>query len=407
MRKDTKTGKQGEASRVNRRSFLRTASATTAGLLLLPPGSALGAEANSKLELGVLGCGGRGPWIGNLFQENTNTKVVALHDYFKDRVDAAAKQLDVPERRRYTGLDGYKKLLASHVDAVAIISPPYFHPEQTVAALEAGKHVYLAKPIAVDVPGCMAIVDAAKKAEGKLTTLVDFQTRNNPLFREVAKRIHDGEVGKPAVVQGYYHTGRLGIKEKPGTEEARLRNWMFDIALSGDIIVEQNVHVLDVVNWYLQGHPLEAHGTGGRTVRTDVGDCWDHFIVAYKYANDVQVDFSSTQFTQGFDDICIRLFGSAGTVESHYGGPVYLKNRQGGWQGGTTDTIYKDGAVNNMKDFCTSIRNGQYINNAEESAHSTMAGILGRTAAYEGRTVTWNEMIAANTKLDPHLALPA
>ncbi len=399
------TGKQGKAPEVGRRTFLKTATATTAGLLILNPGSALGADANSKLEIGVLGCGGRGPWIGNLFQENTATKVVALHDAFKDRVDKAAKQLDVPENRRYTGLDGYKELLASHVDAVAIISPPYFHPEQAVAALQAGKHVYLAKPIGVDVPGCLAIVEAAKKANGKLTTLVDFQTRNNPLFREAAKRIHDGEVGKPAVVQGYSHTGRLGVKPSPRPEESRLRNWVFDIALSGDIIVEQNVHVLDVVNWYLQGHPVEARGTGGRTVRTDIGDCWDHFIVTFTYPNDVQVDFSSTQFTQGYDDICIRLFGSSGTVESHYGGEVYLKNKQGGWPGGKTESIYKDGAVNNMKDFCASVRDGKYLNNAEDAAHSTMAGILGRTAAYENRTVTWDEMVAANKKVDAHLSV--
>ncbi|MFA6241991.1 MAG: Gfo/Idh/MocA family oxidoreductase, partial [Candidatus Hydrogenedentales bacterium] len=333
---------------MGRRGFLKTATATTAGALLLSPGSALGAEANSKLQLGLIGCGGRGPWIGNFFQETTNTKVVAVHDYFRDRANAAGERLGVEEGRRYVGIDGVGELLNSGVDAVAIISPPYFHTEQTVAALAAGKHVYLAKPIAVDVPGCTAIVDAAKSVAGKLSVWVDFQTRVDPMFMEVAKRIHAGEIGEPVLCQGYYHTGRLNIKTPPGTETARLRNWVFDKALSGDIIVEQNVHVVDVVNWYLQGHPEKAIGTGGRRVRTDVGDCWDHFIVRYHYPNEVLVDFSSSQFVHGFDDICIRLFGSKGSVESHYGGEVYLKNKQGGWQGGKTEQIYRDGAVANM-----------------------------------------------------------
>ena len=390
---------------MERRTFLKAAAAT-AGMAVLPAVAARAAESDKPLKLGVIGCGGRGSWIGSLFEKNANAKVVAVHDYFRDRANAAGDKFGVEQKHRFVGLDGYKQLLDDGVDAVAIESPPYFHPEQAVAALAAGKHVYLAKPIAVDVPGCLAIVEAAKKAAGALSVWVDFQTRNNEFFRGAAQRVHEGMIGDPILGHVFYHTGRLGLHAQPGTEIARLRNWVFDKALSGDIIVEQNIHVLDVANWYLQGHPLKAFGTGGRKGRVDVGDCWDHFVVGFTYPNDVTVDFSSRQFGDGFDDLCIRLYGATGTVDSHYGGEVKIRGSKAGWAGGKTDQIYEEGAVNNIKDFCASIAEGKPISNAEESAQSTMTCILGRIAAYENRMVTWDEMLAANTRLDPKLDLP-
>ena len=397
--------------RVERRAFLKTAAATTATATMATftigkAGVARGAEANSKLEIGVIGCGGRGAWIADLFERHGNAKVVAVHDYFRDRVDRVGNKLDVDPSRRHVGLGGYKELLAGKLDAVAIESPPYFHPEQTNAAIDAGKHVYLAKPVAVDVPGCTTIIEAGKKAGGKLSMLVDFQTRNNEFFRGAAQRVHDGIIGAPVCGQAYYVCGRLGLKAEPGSDVARLRNWAFDIALSGDIIVEQNIHVIDVMNWYLQGHPLKAVGSGGRKVRTDVGDCWDHFALTYTYPNDVLVSFCSRQFGDGYDDLCIRLYCATGTVDSHYGADVRIRGKHAGWAGGNTGSIYKDGAVNNIKDFAASIASGNYLNNAEESAHSTMTSVLGRTAAYEGRAATWDEIVAANTRLDPKLHLP-
>ncbi len=395
-----------DTPKVERRDFLKVAAAA-AGITILPAGAVRGAAANSTLEIGIIGCGGRGIWIGDLFQRLSNVKVVAVHDYFRDRVQEAGKRLKVEPSRQYTGLDGYKEMLSGKLDAVAIESPPYFHPQQTVDALNAGKHVYLAKPIAVDVPGCLAIVDAAQKNQDKLSVLVDFQTRNNEFFRGAAQRIHEGMIGQPVSGQFYYYCGRLGKKREPGTETARLRNWVFDKALSGDIIVEQNIHVLDVANWYLQGHPLSACGSGGRKARVDVGDCWDHFVVTYHYPNDVLVDFSSGQFTYGYDDLCMRLYGSEGTVDSHYGGEVSIRGKKEGWKGGNTGKIYEEGAVNNMNDFYASIVDGKPLNNAAESAQSTMTSILGRMAAYENRRVTWDEMLQANQQLDPKLNLPA
>ncbi len=391
----------------NRRQFMAATSAAVGGLLILPARNALGAAANETLQVGLIGCGGRGAWIGELFQQHSPSKIVAIHDYFRDRVDEAGQRLDVPPERRYVGLDGYRELLASDVDAVAIISPPFFHPEQFVAAVDSGKHAYLAKPIAVDVWGCQEIREAARRNRGRLSMLVDFQTRKDPLYIQAAQHVHDGMIGEPVSGHVYYHASRLNPRMPDGTEVARLRNWVFDKALSGDIIVEQNIHVLDVANWYLKNHPTSAWGMGGRKGRVDVGDCWDHFIVGYTYPNDVHVDFSSAQFTQGFDDLCTRIYGNAGTVDSHYGGQVIIHNKQGGWRGGMTDQIYQAGAIANIKDFHASIASGAFIDNIDESAQSTLTSVLGRMAAYGKREVTWDEMIASNERIDPHLALPA
>jgi predicted dehydrogenase len=187
---------------------------------------------------------------------------------------------------------------------------------------------------------------------------------------------------------------------------ARLMNWVFDIELSGDIIVEQNIHVIDVANWYLNSHPIKAYGTGGRKARTDVGNCWDHYIVTFWYPNDVLVDFSSGQYLKGYDDLCIRVYGSEGTVDSHYGGPVKITGDHE-WAGGTTDGIYKDGTVNNIKDYHASIVNGKPLyNTVEESTKSNLSAILGRMAAYENRIVTWEEMMASKAVMEPWLNLP-
>ena len=393
---DLTTGKLG------RREFI-AGTAAAATLTILSPASRGTAQANEKLALGIVGCGGRGNWIGKLFQEHGNAEIVALADYFQDRVDARGEAFGVPPERRYTGLSSYKRMLESPVDAVAIESPPYFHADQAMAAVEAGKHVFLAKPVAVDVPGCRKILEAAKLARDKdLSFLVDFQTRNNEFYREAVKRVRDGAIGLPVSGQCFYHAGRLSPQAEPGTPEARLRNWVFDIALSGDIIVEQNIHVIDVADWLLDAQPLRAFGTGGRKARTDVGDCWDHFVVTYWYPEDFVLDFSSSQFAKGFSDLCVRMFGSEGTVETHYGGDVWIRGDHP-YEGGNTASIYQDGAVNNIVDFRNAIVEDRPFDNSAESVRSNLTAILGREAAYKGRVVSWDKMMNANARLDGKL----
>lgn len=377
----------------DRRGFLRTAS-TGGGLLLLKPQTVFGTPANSAVEIGIIGCGGRGNWIGGHFKEHTGARIVSLADAFRDRLESTAAKFGVEASRQFEGLDGYKRLLDGKLDAVAIESPPFFHPEQAAAAVAAGRHVYLAKPVAAEVAGCRTIENAGEKANGRLSFLVDFQTRARPVFQEAQQRMQRGDIGVPVMAQVYYHTGRLKPQDTAGltAEQARLRNWVFDKRLSGDVIVEQHIHVLDVANWYLEAHPVKAFGTGGRKARVDVGDAWDHFLVTYWYPNDVRVDFSSSQFIKGYHDMCIRFYGTKGTVDSHYGGAVKITGDTN-WDGGDKDDSFTGGAVTNVKNFVESLRTGHYLNNAAIGAKSTLTAILGRTAAYKGAEVTWDEML--------------
>lgn len=393
--------------KIGRRSFMGTAAGTAAGLSLMSRKTALGSQANSTMQLAITGCGHRGDFVGSLFQKHTGSRVVALHDYFQDRVDALGEKFQVPGNRRYAGLEGYRELLAQDVDTVAVMSPPYFHPEQSIAVLNAGKHLYLSKPIAVDVPGCKRLLDAGRRARGKVSILVDFQTRANALFQEAARRVHQGDIGEPVLGHVYYQAGRLPAKDRGEGDTARLRNWVFDKALSGDIIVEQNVHVIDVANWFLKATPFKAVGTAGRKVRTDVGDTSDHYIVTYWYPDDVLVDFSSGQYLKGYDDLCARVYGSLGTVDSHYSGAVAITGDHP-WAGGNTDGLYTTGTVENIKTYFQSVISGKPLyHTLEESVQTILSGILGRMAADYQRLVTWQEMMASDYEIDPGLDLPS
>jgi len=392
---------------MNRRRFLRTAAAGAAGLAVVRPESVRGADANAKIELGLIGCGGRGRWIGKLFRDHGGYQVTATHDYFSERSGAAGKEHGVPEKRRFAHLDGYKGLLGSGVDAVAIISPPYFHPVQAAAAVEAGKHVYVAKPIAVDAPGCRSIAESGKKATAKKRVfLVDFQTRADKFYREALKRVHDGALGEFAFGESTYHTNRIGKRGEDKTPEGRLRNWYFFRALSGDIITEQNIHTLDVMSWIMGTPPERCWGAGGRKVRTDVGDCWDHFVLTYRYPDQVGIAFSSRQFNgHGSRPAGIRnrMFGDEGVLETKYGGEVLIRGKHF-WRGGKCPGIYKEGAVTNIHTFAENIHAGTCDNpTVPPSVRSNLVTVMGRTAAYTGEVVTWDETVKSDERMEPDL----
>jgi len=393
---------------MNRRRFLTTTAAGAAGLTIVQAKSVRGAGANSKIELGLIGCGGRGRWIAKLFRDDGGYKVTATQDYFASRSGAAGKEHGVPEKNRYAGLDGYKGLLASGVDAVAIISPPYFHPAQAAAAVEAGKHVYVAKPIAVDAPGCRSMGASGKKATArKQVFLVDFQTRADKFYIEALARVRKGALGAMAFGESTYHAGRLRKKGEDQTPEGRLRNWVFFKAFSGDIITEQNIHTLDVMSWIMGTPPERCWGTGGRTVRVDVGDCWDHFAVTYRYPDNVGIAFSSRQFNghgSKPDGIRNRMFGSEGVLEAKYGGEVLIRGKHF-WRGGSSPAIYKEGPVTNIRTFAESVLAGKVDNpTVEPSVRSNLVTVMGRTAAYEGRVVTWDETVKSDARLEPDLS---
>jgi predicted dehydrogenase len=394
---------------ISRRRFLAGTSASVAALTLLEPALVRGAEANAKIEIGLIGCGGRGRWIADLFQKNGGYNIVSVADYFQDRVDAAGGQFKVPAERRFTGLSGYKKLLEQKLDAVVIESPPYFHAEQGAAAVDAGKHVYMAKPIAVDVPGCLTVEESAKKAtEKKLCFLVDFQTRANKFYQAAVQKVHQGELGKIVSVEANYQCGLMfenldqALRKDPNNPEVRLRGWSIDRVLSGDIITEQNIHAIDVASWMLNTEPLRAYGTGGRT-REFLGNCWDHFAVIFYYPNDLVVSFNSHQSGFGYDDIMCRVYGLKGTADTHYFGDVTVKTSEF-HSSDNVGNLYTDGAAANIATFHSNITRGDYGNSTvPPSVRSNLTTILGRTAAYKNEVVTWKEMMRKHEKLEADL----
>ena len=390
-----------ERRSVGRRGFLAGSMAAT--VAVVRPELVRGSKANSAIELGLIGCGGRGKWLAEFFTKHGGYKWVACADYFPERAQAFAKRYGVPAGRCHAALSGYKKVLAGKLDAVVIVSPAFFHPAQSAAAVDAGKHVFLAKPVAVDVPGCQTVARAGKRATaGKLVFLVDFQTRANDLFRKAAKRVLNGEIGRLICGETHYHGGELGDRGPAAGPEGRLRNWVFDKALSGDIIVEQNIHAIDVASWMLDANPIKAFGTGGRKGRVDPGDCWSHFVVTYFFPNDVPLDFSSTQIAKDFSDIHCRLFGSRGTADTHYDGQVWV--RGGNPLRGSTKGLYTSGAVANIREFHTCILGGDCGNlTVAPSVRSNLTCILGRQAAYAGSVVTWQAMMKAATRIDGKL----
>jgi len=398
------TTRQQPSTALNRRGFL--AGATAAGVTFIKPELVFGTQANTKIKLGVVGCGGRGKWIGKLFMDHGGYEIVAAADYFSDRADDLGGRFHVDAAHRYAGLSGYKRVLDAKPDAVVIESPPYFHPEQALAAADAGCHVFVAKPVAVDVPGCLTIADAGKKAtENKKCFLVDFQTRASEFYREAIRRVHAGDLGPLVSGEAVYYCsttwgGDDALAADPKKPENRLRAWGLDRVLSGDVITEQNIHALDVASWIVGQPPVKAYGTCGRKGRTDPGDCHGQFSVVFFFPDDVVISFASKQYGTGFDDIGNKMFGPEGTLETHYFGQVLIRGRKS-YKGGSQPGLFTEGCVTNIADFHASILKGDWSNpTVAPSVLSNLTTILGRTAAYRGGEATWDEIMKANEKLE-------
>lgn len=418
--------------KLNRREFMGTAA--TAGLMLIKPGQVRGTEANSAIRVGLLGCGGRGTQDASDLANYTSARVVALADLFADQLALAKKQFDdLAETKGYAGVDpsqvflgptAFEQIAASkEVDAIVIATPPYFHPQHLEAVAKAGKHVYCEKPVAVDVPGAKRVMEIGRAANGKLSLEVGFQIRKAPPFVELTRRIQAGALGVIDCCQAYYYTGAIDRPDWPNASpvERRLRNWVYDRVLSGDIIVEQDIHVVDICNWVLEGHPLKASGIGGRKVRTDSGDAYDNFVIAYTYPHDVHVSLNSTQFENGWWDVCERFFGSKGVSEAHYDHPVrILGDEPWDWEAstgqaaGTTGQFSTTGAFKGAldqadpekkKSFIESISSGQFHNQADLGAESALSAMLGRTAAYTSHEITWDDLLRSEEVWDSKIDL--
>lgn len=390
------------AVKTDRRTFM--SGAVVGAVVALEPSVVFGTGSNSKIELGLIGCGGRGNWIASLFNDTGKYRFVACADYFEDRANATAGKLQIEANRCYRGLSGYRRLLDGKLDAVVIESPPYFHPEQAAAAVDAGKHVFLAKPIAIDVPGCKSIAASGSKATSlKLVFLVDFQTRANEFYQEAVRRVRAGDLGQLVMGEAHYPWAG-GPRTAPASRnEERLRNWYCALEISGDFIVEQSIHALDVAAWIAGGDPVRAVGSGGRKLRPE-GSIWDHFAVTYWFEDDLLLSFTSIQSIPGVpDEIRCKYFGSEGVIDTDYFSGVSIRGRKS-YKGGKFDQLYTSGAQANIETFHRDVTQGQYANETvPESVRSNLTAVLGREAAYKGGEVTWASLMQSQTRLEPDL----
>src|SRR5437868_5798001 len=399
MSERTQTSKSSDE--LNRRKFLGLAAAT-AGAMFIKPELVFGTSANSAVRVGLLGCGGRGTENAKTLIETGGARVIALADLFQDQLDVARARLDeIHQTKGYATLDrsqlflgpnAYQQIANSkEVDAIVVATPPYFHPQHLEAAVAAGKHVYLEKPVAVDVPGALKVAEIGKRAQGKLSLDVGFQIRDCPPFVELVKRIHAGALGRIVCAEAHYLTGYLDSPPRPNASpmELRIRNWKYSRALSGDIILEQNIHVIDICNWILEAHPLKATANGDRKGRPEGdGDVYGNYHVLFQYPNEVDVTFTSTQFAKGWWDVTERFFGTKGTSQSPYVGPLGIWGEEP-WQwsgsGSATTEPQAFSSTGNFssnleradsekkKAFVDSIVSGNFHNQADQGVESVLS----------------------------------
>lgn len=385
---------------MSRRRFVQSSLAGST-YSLMGAKTALGSQANSAVTLGVVGCGGRGSGVAAKMRECAPCRVTALADVFPDRLEEAARRFASDSPRTWLGFDAYQKLLASDVDAVLIASPPYYHPEQFEASVSAGKHIYLEKPVAVDTAGALRVIEAGKNV-GNKCVMVGFQSRARKDLKEGVSRLRAGAIGPVVCGKAYYNSGRLDPRDKPGMsqQEARLRNWVFDKVLSGDILVEQNIHVIDICNWAIGALPVKAYGTGGRKIRTHVGDTWDRYEILYGYPNEVVLTFTSTQFMDlGWDNAGEALFGPKGDFEVFGWATEARRVRIRSDETWIYEEHPGDMEVDKFQAFFRGIREGRPVNESVQGAEATLSAILGRTAAYRGREYSWDQMVKDREEL--------
>jgi predicted dehydrogenase len=407
-------------SNISRRNFL-TSSASVSIATILAGSGKLFAAGSDKIKIGIIGCGARGSGaIRDCLSSSENVELIAMADLFEDRLkyclnvihtqdlhEPAAnlkEKIKVTPDMMFTGFDAYEKLLATDVDLVLLTAQPAFRPLHLKAAIEAGKHVFMEKPVAVDPVGIRSVIASSKLAKEKnLAIVAGTQRRHQPGYIEIMKRLNEGQIGDILSGQIYWVGGDpagWGFYHEPKPDwsemEIQCRNWYFYVWGSGDAIVEQHVHNIDIANWAMGTHPVKAYGMGGRQVRTDTkyGNIWDHFAVEYEYPNGAKI--------QSF---CRQTDGCTEAVNERFVGTKGQSHTDGAWNKIEGQTNYKYEKTDpspymlEHRDLIASIRSGNPLNEGERVAESTMTAILGRISAYTGRAVKWDWVMNAS-KLD-------
>jgi len=401
-------------SKSTRRDFLSSSAGLAGASLLLPGGiPAVHAAGSDVLKVGLIGCGGRGTGAAiQALNADPNTRLTAMGDMFEDRLQLSLRQLrgdpaisnrvTVDAQSCYTGFDAYKKVINSGVDVVLLTAPPGFRPLHLKAAVEAGKHIFCEKPMAVDAPGVRSVMDSCREAKKKnLAVVAGFCWRYHRGKRETFKRIHQGDIGDIVALQCTYNAGALWHRPREkGWDDMtwQLRNWLYFTWLSGDHIVEQACHSIDKMAWAMKDEPpVKAHGTGGRQSRIEpeFGHIFDHHSVVYEWKNGVKMFHMCRQQKGAAIDVTDYVFGTKGTAD-------IMRHRITGekkWQhrakpGDRGEDMYQ----NEHDELFASIRAGKPINDGEWMTQSTLMAIMGRMATYTGQVITWD--MAMNSKED-------
>jgi len=400
---------------LSRRKFVGGAIAAAAAASLLGAAPARAAEAPApaaappaitrKIKVGLIGAGGRGSWIARLFKKHGGYEFHAVADYFPQVAGAAGEALGVDPSRRFSGLSGCQKLIASGVEAVLCETPPYFLAQQAVAVAEAGLHVYMAKPVAVDVPGCLAIGAAGKRStEKQRCFLVDYQMPTDPINIEVAQRIRDGGLGPIEQVTTVGICGGFADPPKTATIESRLQHliWVNDVALGADYIGNFDIHAIDAALWVLGRRPIAAMGAS-RIGRADPhGDARDVCSVVFDYAD----GFVHNHLGQGLADntdgeLSCRIFGQKANALVNYWGKAYLRGGPKHYGGGAVENLYEAGAIRNIAAFYQNVTEGRFENpTVQRAVDGALTCILGREAAARRTRLTMDELLKENKRLE-------
>jgi myo-inositol 2-dehydrogenase/D-chiro-inositol 1-dehydrogenase len=409
----------------SRRGFLHGAATVAAGASLLSglnPVRAAHVSSDETIRIGLIGCGGRGRGAADHAMNTSGpTKLVAAADAFEDNLGSAMNMLsrqhgdkvDVPPERQFTGFDAYQKVLEQDIDLVILATPPGFRPLHFEAAVNAGKHVFMEKPVAVDAIGVRKVVEAARQAKEKnLAVAVGLQRRHEPLYIETMKRLHDGAIGRIVATRAYWNGDGVWVrprKEGQTEMEYQMRNWYYFNWLCGDHIAEQHIHNLDVINWLMGGPPTKAQGQGGRQVRTgkEYGEIYDHHFVEFTWEKEGDRSILLSQ---------CRHIGNCWSSVSEYAhgangwcnigdGQIFDTKGNLVWEYPRTEDGKRknlhDGHQQEHHDLFASIRRGEIPNEGEYGAMSTMMSVLGRMATYSGREIGWEEAINSNLSISP------
>ena len=409
-----------------RRDFLKT-SAVVAGASLaanLNVARSAHVAGRETVRVGLVGCGGRGTGaVKDALSAGPFVQVVAMGDVFErhlldslkalgndENVKEQQDRLDVSKDRQFVGFDAYRKVIGSGVDVVILATPPGFRPIHLKAAVEAGKHVFMEKPVAVDAPGVRSVLESAAEAKKKGLGLgVGLQRRHQAAYIETIKRLQDGMVGDIISMRVYWNGGPVGPKARrddltkkwgrsPTEMEYQLANWYMFNWLCGDHIVEQHIHNLDVANWVLAKYPIRAWGMGGRAFQKgpDSGEIFDHHMVEYEYEGGIRVFSQCRQIPNCWNSVSEHAHGTKGTadISGHVLRPI---NGETWTYKGPKPNPY----VVEHQDLYASIHSGDPLNEGESGALSTLTAVMGRMATYSGREVTWDKALNSKLSLAP------